>query len=509
MRERQLFSGPLFDIAEFACPPQDEAWRDVNVIESASPLVVFPHTTVGIHPGGARPCSRRRTSSCSTTRAQEYERDAARRARRRVPLRRAARAGARGARGRGRRHPRRTDDARRTRRPTASRISTSTCSRGTCDGAAARRAARRGDDDAARALRRPTRWRRAGATPRDDGGSHVALDGGREGAARGDRSPSRSACTSVAARLGVSPFHLARVFRARDGLLAPPVPHAAAPAARARAAAGRARGALTSLAFELGFASHSHFTDTFRREFGVAPSAVRDDAQVRRAARRAERARIRKLLAFGAGLRSVPCADDLDFWVGEWDARWDGGHGTNTVTSELDGAVILERFDGRPGTTLRGLSVSVFDARADAGARRGSTRRAATSTSPAASATTASWSSATRSATTARRAVPDALRRRRARRRSPGSGSARDGEGAWERAVADRSTRAAPDGARWPGVEIRLLVCAAGRRAEGSFSLAARQLGYTQSAVSGQILALERAVGARLSTASAARAPSS
>ena len=55
MRERQLFSGPLFDIAEFACPPQDEAWRDVNVIQSASPLVVFPHTTVGIHPGGAAP----------------------------------------------------------------------------------------------------------------------------------------------------------------------------------------------------------------------------------------------------------------------------------------------------------------------------------------------------------------------------------------------------------------------------------------------------------------------
>jgi len=41
-------------------------------------------------------------------------------------------------------------------------------------------------------------------------------------------------------------------------------------------------GSLTSLAFELGFASHSHFTDTFRREFGVAPSAVRDDRQVRR-----------------------------------------------------------------------------------------------------------------------------------------------------------------------------------------------------------------------------------
>jgi molybdate transport repressor ModE-like protein len=50
----------------------------------------------------------------------------------------------------------------------------------------------------------------------------------------------------------------------------------------------------------------------------------------------------------------------------------------------------------------------------------------------------------------------------------------------------------------WPGVEIRLLVALRSVASTGSFSLAARQLGYTQSAVSGQILALERAVGARL-----------
>jgi hypothetical protein len=54
-------------------------------------------------------------------------------------------------------------------------------------------------------------------------------------------------------------------------------------------------------------------------------------------------------------------AGDFDFWVGEWNARWEGGNGSNTVTSELGGSVILERFDGRPGTTLQGLSVSVFD----------------------------------------------------------------------------------------------------------------------------------------------------
>jgi hypothetical protein len=50
-------------------------------------------------------------------------------------------------------------------------------------------------------------------------------------------------------------------------------------------------------------------------------------------------------------------------WLGAWDCRWEGGYGTNTITSELDGAVLLERFDGRPGTELQGISVSVFDER--------------------------------------------------------------------------------------------------------------------------------------------------
>jgi hypothetical protein len=57
----------------------------------------------------------------------------------------------------------------------------------------------------------------------------------------------------------------------------------------------------------------------------------------------------------------VRVSGEFDFWVGEWDARWDGGHGTNTVTSELGGAVVFERFDGRPGVDLQGLSVSVFN----------------------------------------------------------------------------------------------------------------------------------------------------
>jgi hypothetical protein len=58
----------------------------------------------------------------------------------------------------------------------------------------------------------------------------------------------------------------------------------------------------------------------------------------------------------------LPERSAFDFWLGEWDAHWRGGRGTNAVTAELGGMVILERFDGTPGTKLQGISISVYDA---------------------------------------------------------------------------------------------------------------------------------------------------
>jgi AraC-like DNA-binding protein len=81
----------------------------------------------------------------------------------------------------------------------------------------------------------------------------------------------------VARAVHASPFHLARVFQQRTGL---PI-HRYLTRLRLRASLERLLGGtsdLTALALELGFSSHSHFTDSFRREFGSSPSLVRRHA---------------------------------------------------------------------------------------------------------------------------------------------------------------------------------------------------------------------------------------
>ena len=54
-------------------------------------------------------------------------------------------------------------------------------------------------------------------------------------------------------------------------------------------------------------------------------------------------------------------AQDLDFWLGTWDCTWDGGSGRNTVTRELGGHVVVERFQAFGEDAFDGLSVSVPD----------------------------------------------------------------------------------------------------------------------------------------------------
>jgi AraC-like DNA-binding protein len=75
----------------------------------------------------------------------------------------------------------------------------------------------------------------------------------------------------LAERVGVSPFHLCRAFRAESGMTL----HAYRRDIRLRAVLGLTaeyRGNLSALALHAGFYSHSHFTTAFRRAFGVLPS---------------------------------------------------------------------------------------------------------------------------------------------------------------------------------------------------------------------------------------------
>ncbi|HKP69207.1 MAG TPA: AraC family transcriptional regulator, partial [Pyrinomonadaceae bacterium] len=77
----------------------------------------------------------------------------------------------------------------------------------------------------------------------------------------------------VAAAVNASPFNFARIFQQQTGL---PI-HRYLTQLRLRVALERLPDAddITSLALDLGFSSHSHFTDVFRREFGKTPSEVR------------------------------------------------------------------------------------------------------------------------------------------------------------------------------------------------------------------------------------------
>ena len=95
----------------------------------------------------------------------------------------------------------------------------------------------------------------------------------------------RLSLTDVARSVHCSPYHLARLFRRNVGQAV----HQYQNRLRLRAALeqiSEGRNNLTDLALDLGFSSHSHFTEAFRREFTLLPSQVR---------RTASRARLREM----------------------------------------------------------------------------------------------------------------------------------------------------------------------------------------------------------------------
>jgi hypothetical protein len=71
---------------------------------------------------------------------------------------------------------------------------------------------------------------------------------------------------------------------------------------------------------------------------------------------------------------NAPCSQpeqkQLEFWVGEWELTWPGdqasqeGHGTNSIRRVMDGCVVEENFSGGDSMHLRGMSLSIFDIKA-------------------------------------------------------------------------------------------------------------------------------------------------
>jgi AraC-like DNA-binding protein len=94
------------------------------------------------------------------------------------------------------------------------------------------------------------------------------------------RMAERLSLASLAAALHVSPFHLARVFRARTGFSLSGYVHGLRLRAAVDRLAAEPDADLSRLAVELGYYSPSHFCDRFRTAFGRPPSALRG-AQLR------------------------------------------------------------------------------------------------------------------------------------------------------------------------------------------------------------------------------------
>jgi AraC family transcriptional regulator len=83
---------------------------------------------------------------------------------------------------------------------------------------------------------------------------------------------------NVASAVGLSPFHLSRIFKEHTGLTV----HRYLSQMRLRMSveclsANAQDKDLGRLALDLGYSSHSHFSDSFQREFQCAPSEFRSD----------------------------------------------------------------------------------------------------------------------------------------------------------------------------------------------------------------------------------------
>jgi AraC-like DNA-binding protein len=257
-------------IGEFRCPPGDEAWRRENVIGDRV-HVVFPRIPVVIRQAGAQPVLATPNHTMLYNAGQLYEREL--RNERGddcvfVELQNASLAGLMEG-----------DRFQSTHVPADRRtyllqhLLVRHLRSGAPDALSAEELAVRLLLVALSRSREPERTRRPGT---DRAHRELAEAAKAELVAA---PAARLTLDELARRLHASPFHLARVFSAETGFTLSRYRRAL----RLRAALERLPSSerdLSGLALELGFSSHSHFATSFRREFGVPPSALAGDRRI-------------------------------------------------------------------------------------------------------------------------------------------------------------------------------------------------------------------------------------
>jgi AraC-like DNA-binding protein len=270
--ERILYQSPLVAIGEFACPPQSPRWHEPNEI-AGGPFAVFPHRSVVIEHDGRPPVLANPNHVVFYNAGETYRR--------------------------------RLHDERGSRclfvAPRGSLLDELTAGSGEFpfgDGPGAaeayvvQHAVHRHllespapdelfiEESITHAVARATAdageqaGRRRGAARRETtSGLHRATVEDAKSLLT-DEVATNTSLARLAERLHASPFHLARMFRAHTGFSL----HGYRKQLRLRLALehlGEGELDLSTIAHRLGFASHSHFTDSFRRAFGMPPSAVR------------------------------------------------------------------------------------------------------------------------------------------------------------------------------------------------------------------------------------------
>jgi AraC family transcriptional regulator len=268
--QRLLFRTRLFAIGEFHCPPGHPRWEGMNRV-GASPTIAFPGTSVVIQHLGAEPVLANPNHVIFYNAEQAYRRELRDQRGDHCVFFELSPELLRAALG--------SDELPFTHAPAPA--TTFLAAHGAARSSDPLEAEELGLEAVRETLANGAafhRIRRGAARTRTRHEHQRLADDAKE--LLTDRVVERLTLADVARILHTSEFHLARVFRERTGFtLHGYRTHLRLRLALDRLASGCAD--LTTVATELGFSSHAHFTRAFKELFGSPPSAVRSAFRLR------------------------------------------------------------------------------------------------------------------------------------------------------------------------------------------------------------------------------------